>query len=44
MNPIQASKFVVAGEKRKIAWYNKAWEWIKIVLFTVGGILLFDGY
>ena len=25
--------------KTKIAWYIKAWEWIKIVLFTVGGIV-----
>ena len=39
MNPRQASKFVVAGKRAEIAWYIEVWEWTKIALFTIGGIL-----
>lgn len=39
MNPRQASKFIVAGERPGVAWYVEWWEWVKIVLFTIAGIL-----
>eukprot|EP01084_Bolivina_argentea_P074004 134263_1 len=39
MNERTKTKFVVAGKKPSIAWYIRWWEYVKIGLFTFGGLL-----
>eukprot|EP01083_Nonionella_stella_P114554 338861_1 len=39
MNERMKAKFVAVGKKAKIAWYVTWWEYGKIALFTIGGIL-----